>query len=170
MRRVILLSLFWLVCGTGCGYRVASKNRLTVPFDSVAVTPLENLTTYYQVEQILTRALINELVKSSGWDVRREPAKAQAVLEGQISRLAVSPLTFGRASFGSSFLVLMFAQVRLRDRSSGEILYENNDYVFREQYVINVEVENFFSEMNPALERISQDFATSLVANVLENF
>ena len=42
--------------------------------------------------------------------------------------------------------------------------------MFRDQYVINVDVENFFSELNPALERIGQDFAASVVVGILEGF
>ena len=46
----------------------------------------------------------------------------------------------------------------------------SRSYLFREQYVINVDVRNFFSELNPALGRIADDFAASVVTTVLESF
>lgn len=161
----------WLLAACmGCGYRVASHNRLPDRVGSVAVVTLDNLTTYYQVEQIMTRSLINEITRSTNWNVKNRPEEAQSVLEGEITRLAVSPVTFGRASFGSTFLVTLYAKVRMKDRRSNRVLYENNDYIFRDEYVINVDVDNFFSEMNPALERMSEDFASSLVSTILEDF
>lgn len=169
MRSSVIL-LFLLVPWTGCGYRVASHNRLPDQVGSVAVVTLENLTTYYQVEQILTRSLVLEIARSTNWNVKNRPEDAQSVLEGEITRMVVSPVTFGRASFGSTFLVTLYAKVRMKDRRNDKVLYENNDYIFRDEYVINVDVDNFFSEMNPALERMSEDFASSLVATILEDF
>jgi hypothetical protein len=98
------------------------------------------------------------------------PSRADFVLDGVISRVRVSPVTFGRGSFASAFLVTLQARVRFLNRNTGEILYQNNAYIFREQYVINVQIENFFSELNPALDRISEDFASSVVSSIMEDF
>ena len=80
------------------------------------------------------------------------------------------PLSFVGEPFGSTFLVTLQAQVELEDQRSGEILYKNDGYIFREQYQINVDVENFFSELNPALGRVAGDFASSVVTTLLESF
>jgi len=42
--------------------------------------------------------------------------------------------------------------------------------VFRGEYQISSNVSNFFDEENPAMERMSHDLASHLVADVLENF
>ena len=62
------------------------------------------------------------------------------------------------------------AQVELQDQRSGKVLYKNDGYIFREQYQINVDVENFFSELNPALGRVAGDFASSVVTTLLESY
>ena len=49
-------------------------------------------------------------------------------------------------------------------------MYENNDMVFRDEYQISSDVQSFFEEQDPALERMSHDFAAQLVSNVLETF
>jgi outer membrane lipopolysaccharide assembly protein LptE/RlpB len=159
-----------VLSSTGCGYRVASGNRVPLPFQTVAVRPLENLTTTYEVEQILTRALVGEMVKQTGNTVVGDENRADAILSGRITRISVNPVTFARSAFASTFLVTVYAQIRLEERSSGRTLFENNRYVFREQYIINADVENFFSEMNPALQRISEDFASAVVAAIVEMF
>jgi hypothetical protein len=50
------------------------------------------------------------------------------------------------------------------------VLFENPNYSFREQYQISSEITSFFEEESPAVDRLSQDFARTLVSNVLEAF
>jgi len=59
--------------------------------------------------------------------------------------------------------------VRLEDRDH-KVLYQNDNYVFRQPYEISTDVTSFFQEEGPALDRMSQDFASRLVADILENF
>ena len=155
---------------SGCGYRVASKNRSSPQFRTLAVVPLENKTTTSEVEQILTRSLVRAFVEKSSYQLINDPSKADAVLRGVVSRLTASPVIFRRGTFGSTFLVTLQAQMELQDQRSGKILYKNDDYIFREQYQINVDIENFFSELNPALGRVAGDFASSIVTTLLESY
>jgi hypothetical protein len=122
------------------------------------------------VEQVLTQSVIRALVQKSGYRVTRDPAQADRILEGVISRVTANPVLFGEETFGSTFLVTLNARVELREQQSGKILFKNDEYIFREQYIINVDVKNFFSELNPALGRIADDFAASVVTTVLEGF
>jgi hypothetical protein len=164
------LAFFLLMGLTGCGYRVASRNRLPQAIHSIDVRPLENQTTTYKIEQILTRALVSELVARTGYDVDSGNPQADAVLEGRVIRVTANPVTFGRTAFASTVLVTVYAGIELTDRRTGAVLFENDRYVFREQYIVNVDVENFFSEMNPALQRIASDFAESVVVSIVEGF
>jgi hypothetical protein len=159
-----------LLVDVGCGYRAASKNRLTNPYDSISVKPLLNETTTYEVEQILTRSIVSEFVQRSDLSVVNDPQRADLVLEGTISRVSVSPMTIGRSGFASTFQVMITVSVALKDRKSGETVFQENGLLFRDQYVINVDVEEFFSEQNPALGRIANDFASSVVTTMLEDF
>lgn len=167
---------FWLLAGmiclailASCGYRVASNNRLE-SFRTVAVLPLENRTTTFKVEQYLTRALIQEFIESSGFEVVNSASRGDAVLRGIVNGISVNPVTFGRTSFGSTFLVTLRLSVELTDTRNQQVLFRNNNFIFREQYVINVDLENFFTELNPALDRIARDFAASVVTTIREDF
>lgn len=153
----------------GC-YKPASANRTQLGIGSVSVRPLQNETSFYAVEQILTRSLVHGFVEKTRYQVVEDPSQADAVMEGSISRLTASPVTFGSGSFGSTFVVTLTARVQLTDRKSGKILFKNDRFTFREQYVINADVQNFFSEQNPALDRIAADFASSVVTSILEGF
>ncbi|GAB4238422.1 MAG: hypothetical protein Kow00109_12840 [Acidobacteriota bacterium] len=166
---MVLLLLLGGVLGA-CGYRVASKQRLAPPIRSIAVRPLENETTTYQVEQILTRALVRELVKRSGLTVSGSEDEAEAVLSGRVLRVVASPVTFRQSAFATTFLVTVEAAVEIRERQTNRILFRQDHLVFQERYIINTEVEDFFSEVNPALERLGRDFAESVVTSWLEDF
>ena len=86
---------------------------------------------------------------------------------GEIRNISSSPVTFGTDTFGSAFLVTVQTSVKLVRAADSKVLWENTDYVFRERYVINSKVSEFFSEENPALERLSRQFAASLASAVL---
>jgi len=168
---ILTVVLAWALLGlSGCGYRVASTNRLPTGITTIAVLPFENETTTFKVEQVLTQSVIRSLVEKSSYRVTRDPAKAEGVLQGVISRVTANPVIFGEETFGSTFLVTLNVRVELRERQTGKILFKNDEYIFREQYIINVDVENFFSELNPALARIADDFGSSVVTTLLEGF
>jgi hypothetical protein len=59
--------------------------------------------------------------------------------------------------------------VSINDRQ-GRVLYQNPSYTFREQYQVSQELSSFFEEDSPALQRLSRDFARTLVSNILEAF
>jgi hypothetical protein len=60
-------------------------------------------------------------------------------------------------------------KVTLTDKA-GKVLYDNPNYVFREQYQESSSLSSFFQEESPALQRLSRDFARTLVSDVLESY
>jgi len=62
------------------------------------------------------------------------------------------------------------SKVQLVDNHTQKNVYKNEDMVFRDEYQISSNVTTFFEEQDPALDRMSRDFASHLVADVLENF
>ncbi len=166
---VLLLIVLSAWTATGCGYRHASASR-SLKGQSIAVEPLINRTTTFEVEQVLTRALIRSLVEKSSYRVVQDASKADVVLRGEILSVLATPVIFGQETFGTAFLVTLNAKVELKDRRTGKLIFKNDSYLFREQYEINADVKYFFSEQNPALERIAADFGSSVVSSVLEDF
>ena len=66
-------------------------------------------------------------------------------------------------------LVVVTMKVSLTDKQ-GKVLYENPSYLFREQYQVSQELPSFFEEDSPAMDRLSREFARTLVSNILEGF
>jgi len=159
---------------------VASKNRLASSYKTLTVTPLQNQTTTFEVEQILTRALVKSFVEKTAFKVVDETDSPDLLLKGRVVNVYATPVIFGRetdpnpqgrsSGFGSTFLVTLNAAIEIQEKSSGKVVFRNDNYVFRDQYEINIDPRNFFSELNPALDRIATDFAASVVTSVLEDF
>jgi hypothetical protein len=95
---------------------------------------------------------------------------ADATLRGTVLATSTSPVTYSETTGqASSVLVVVSMSVSLIDRR-GKVLYENPAYLFREQYEVSQDLASFFEEDSPAYQRLSQDFARTLVSNILEGF
>jgi len=164
--------LVLLLAGTGCGYHAAG-HAVTLPdsVKTIAVPSFVNDTQTFKIEQTLTGAVVREMVTRTHYRIVNDTSDtADATLRGEVLSSSATPLTYdsqtGRAA---SVLVVVSMRVSLTDRS-GKVLYRNPAYLFREQYQVSRELSSFFEEDSPALERLSRDFARTLVSNILEGF
>ena len=161
-----LLSHF--VVATGCGYRVAgSVKGLPDGVHSLGIPTFRNSTNQYRLEQQITQAVLKEFSERTRVPVNSSSSGVDAVLLGEIHSVSSSPVTFGTDTFGSAFLVTVQIGVKLVRVADGVVLWENPDYLFRERYVFNAKVTDFFSEESPALERLAREFAATLTSAVL---
>jgi outer membrane lipopolysaccharide assembly protein LptE/RlpB len=164
--------LLCLLLTSACGYHTAG-HAVTVPDNvrTIAVPAFVNQTHTYEIDQMLTKAVVREMITRTHYRiVNQADDGADATLRGTVLSTATSPLTYdsttGRAS---SVLVVVTMKVAFTDRQ-GKVLYENPAYLFREQYQVSRELNSFFEEDSPALQRLSREFARTLVSNILEGF
>jgi len=93
---------------------------------------------------------------------------ADAVLKGTVLSATAAPLAYdSKTGRAASVLVTVSMQVTLTDRD-GKVLFQNPSYLFHEQYELSRELSSFFEEDSSAMDRLSRDFARTLVANILE--
>ena len=166
-----LTALAGAVCA-GCGYHVAGRaGNLPGDWKSIAIPAFTNDTTQYRIEQRFTEAVIREFISSTKYRVVQDPKSADAVLHGEVVSIETSPVLFN-ATTGevTAMLVTVHAKVQLTDNRSQKVVYKNDDMLFRDQYQISPDVKSFFEEADPALQRMSRDFASHLVSNVTEGF
>jgi outer membrane lipopolysaccharide assembly protein LptE/RlpB len=159
------------IISAGCGYRTAGHANLLPPdLRTMAVPAFVNQTQTYKIEQTLTSAVVQEFATRTKYRIITDLDSADAVLHGTVLSTYTTPLTYdtqtGRAA---TVLVIVSMKVTLADRQ-GRVLYQNPSYVFREQYQISSDLSSFFEEDSPAFQRLSRDFARTLVSNVLEAF
>jgi outer membrane lipopolysaccharide assembly protein LptE/RlpB len=172
MSREVALAVLLSVFGAGCGYHTAG-HAVTIPENvrTIAIPAFVNQTQTFKIEQMLTAAVVREFVTRTHYHVVNQMSDdADAALHGTVVSTYTTPLTYdsqtGRAA---SVLVVISLNVSLLDKQ-GKVLYQNPSYLFREQYEVSRDLNSFFEEDSPALQRLSRDFAQTLVSNILEGF
>lgn len=157
----------------GCGYRTSNsgKNARLPQVKTLAVPVFTNQTHTYRVDQVLTMAVVRELTTRTNYQIINEDsAGADATLRGVIVQTQTAPVTYdsttGRVS---TALVTINLRISLVDKN-GAVIFDNPNYVFRDEYQISRELSSFFEEETPALDRIARDVARSVVSNILEGF
>lgn len=169
-----LTCLFVCTCllAAGCGYHTAGHaTRLPANVQTIAIPGFINKTQTYRVEQMLTQEVVREFISRTQYHViNGTSGDAQATLKGIVLSAKAEPLTYdAQTGRVSTAIITVTMKVTLEDRS-GKILFENRNYVFREQYQVSREIASFFDEETPALQRMSQDFARTLVSDILEAY
>jgi outer membrane lipopolysaccharide assembly protein LptE/RlpB len=172
MKRRMALLVASCFLSMGCGYHTAGHTT-TIPQNvrTIAVPAFVNQTQTFKIEQLLTAAVVRELVTRTHYHVLNQVNDdADAALRGTVLSTYTTPLTYdsqtGRAA---SVLVVISMKVSLQDKQ-GKVLYQNPAYLFREQYEVSRDLNSFFQEDSPALQRLSRAFAQTLVSNILEGF
>jgi len=173
MRKFALLPIaFGLLGLSGCGYHsLGAATHLPPGISTLAVPVFATHTEAYHTETVMTDAVIREFATRTRLRVTpNEGGDADAVLHGTILKEYVAPLTYNASTQeSSSFLITIVVSVTLTGRD-GKVLYENKNYVFREQFQSTTDLPTFIVENPAGLERLSREFARQLVADVLEGF
>ena len=173
MRRFALATIaFALLSLSGCGYHsLGAATHLPPDVHSLSVPVFAMRTEAYHTETAMTDAVIREFAARTRFRVTpSEGGDPDAVLHGTILKETVAPLTYNSSTQqSSSFLITLEVSVTLNGRD-GKVLYENKNYVYRQQYQSTTDLPTFLQENPAAVERLSREFARQLVADVLEGF
>ena len=161
-----------LFSAAACGYHTAGHSvQLPENVKTIAIPAFKNETLTYRIEQMLTASVVREFTTRTHYRIVNDFSDdADATLRGTVLSTVASPLTYDTATGrAASVLVVVSMRVAVTDRS-GKVLYQNPAYLFREQYEVSQDLQSFFEEDSPAFRRLSQDFARTLVSNILEGF
>lgn len=167
---VCVLGLLATVALGGCGYHIAGRpTGAPAEWRTIAVPVFKNDTTHDRIEQRLTESVVREFISRTKYRIVQDPASADAVLHGEVVAIEVTPVLFNANSGEvTTMLVTIHTKVELDDSVSQKATYKNADMVFRDEYQISSDPRSFFNEQDPALGRMSRDFASHLVASILE--
>lgn len=173
MNRILVrFALAAPLAATGCGYHtLGAAAHLPATVHTLAVPEFATRTEFNRTETAMTQAVIREFATRTRLRVTPDAtADPDAVLKGTILKQTVAPLTYNAVTQqSSSFLITVVASVTLTSRD-GKILYQNDNYVFRQQYQSTSDLPTFLEENPAAIDRLSREFARALVADVLEGF
>jgi outer membrane lipopolysaccharide assembly protein LptE/RlpB len=162
-----------LLCISGCGYHAAGTSAHLPPdVSTIAVPIFQAKVENYHTEVALTQAVVRELSNRTRDRIllTDTPGAADATLRGTVLNEVYTPLTYNpQTGQSSSYLIAITASVTLTDRN-GRVLYQNSNYIFRQQYQSTADLTSFIQEDSPAVQRLAREFAQTLVSDILDSF
>lgn len=162
---------------SGCGYALAGRGAfLPTDIASVGIPVLQNSTTFFEVEQVLSEKIRTEFIGRGKYRVLPEATGADAVLTGQIVAISVQPVGFTDQQLASRYQFTVTMRVAFTEARTSKVLWSNDSLTFREEYELatrsNVAIQGaaFLDQERNAFDRIAADVARTVVTAILEAF
>lgn len=119
----------------------------------------------YRVESRFTDAVTREIIRrGNGLKVQGSLAGADAVLDGTIRDFSFSGVLLDSEGRARVYEVTIITAVTIRDVRENKILYDNQNFTFRDSFEFTSDPRSFFNEEDPAVERMARAFAESAVS------
>jgi len=165
------------VCAAGCGYALAGRGSFLPDYiKTIGVPAFVNRTTVFNLETLMTQKVRAEFIGRGKYKILPEQTGVDAVLVGEITSVSIVPASFStQTQIATRYALTMAARIELRDVRENKVLWENPSLLFRQEYdatggrSVNDPTAFFQQDVN-ALDRITTDFARSIVSAILEAF
>jgi hypothetical protein len=133
---------------------------------TIAVPTFTNTTSTYRIEQRLTEAVRQELIRRTQFSVVPDN-QGDVVMAGEVLSYIAIPVIFNRQGRGSAYTMVVDMNVRVTETKTGKVLFRNDRFSFRDVYELAQSSSEFVPEDPAALDRLARRFASSLVASVM---
>jgi hypothetical protein len=170
IRLFFILLLFSGASGFTECYKPVTNSGLPKHIKTVAVPAFqfEVSGARYRVETRFTEAVTKEIIKRGrGLKVQGAREGADAVIEGTIRNFYFTGVLLDRDGRARVYEVTIVAAVTIRDLKENKILYDNQNFIFRDSFEFSEDPRSFFNEEDPAVERMSRVFAESVVSTII---
>lgn len=125
----------------------------------------------YRVESRFTEAVTKEIIRrGGGLKVQGTRDNADAVVEGTIRDFSFSGVLLDREGRARVYEVTIVSAVTIRDLKENKVLYDNQNFIFRDSFEFSQDPRSFFNEEDPAVERMARAFAESVVSTIVNGF
>jgi hypothetical protein len=162
--------------GSGCGYSLAGRGSfLPAYIKTIGVPQFINRTTVFNIETLLTQKVRAEFIGRGKYQILPQSTGVDAVLNGEVTAVTIAPASFSATQLASRYAVTMTAKIELRDLRENRVLWENPGVFFRQEYEATsgrgvTDPSAFFQQDSNALDRMSGEFARTIVSAILEAF
>jgi hypothetical protein len=182
MRRVgrrsagVVLTVALALTSVGCGYSLAGRGSFLPEYiKTIGIPPFTNRTPVFNLETQLTQGVRSEFIGRGKYRILPDEGNVDALLTGEVTGVSIIAVAFNAANLASRYAITMTARVELRDVREGKVLWENPALLFRQEYdaqsdQTTADPAAFFGQDTNALDRLSADFARTIVSAILEAF
>ena len=171
-----LLLVVAALSGSSCGYTLAGRGSFLPDYiKTIGIPTFENRTTLFNLETQVTQKVRSEFIGRGRYQIVPDATNVDAVLTGELSGVSIQPVSFTNQQLASRYTIQMSARVALHDVREGKVLWENPNLVFRQEYEAQsgqtqVDPSIFFGQDQNALDRMTTEFARTIVSAILEAF
>jgi hypothetical protein len=161
---------------SSCGYALAGHGSfLPAYIRTIGVPTFANRTVVFNLETMLTQKVRSEFIGRGKFQILPDPSGVDALLTGEVTAVSIQPASFNPQQLASRYAITMTAKIELRDLRENKILWENPSVQFRQEYDATggrsvIDPAAFFQQDTNALERMSTEFARTIVSAILEAF
>ena len=122
----------------------------------------------YRVASKFTDAVAREIIRrGNGLRVQGSTEGADAVIEGTIRDFSFAGVLLDRDGRARVYEVTIVSAVTIRDLKEDKIIYDNQNFIFRDSFEFSEDPRSFFNEEDPAVERIARSFSESVVSAIV---
>ncbi len=173
-RASVVLAVALLSGLIGCGYGLVGRGGgLDPSIKKIGVPLFRDSTGKTNLDRKVTQKVAEELLKRGKVDVVQTIEGVDAIVEGEIVSYQVQPVGFSGASgttTASRYAITLTAKVRYFKPGEAQPIWQNDAFVFRDEYDLGSDPSSFFDREDQGVDRLAQAFARSLVAAMLEVF
>ena len=178
-RREVLRAIPVAVAGLGaasCGYALAGRGSfLPAYIKTLGIPMFGNATPYQTVEQVFTQKVRLEFQSSRRYTVVPSDEGVDGVVRGEIQSISLQPVGVNDQQLASRARVTVMVKVKFDDVKEGKTLWENPALSFSDEYELanpssGQDVSAFVGNDRIAMDRLSTDFARTVVSAILEAF
>ena len=171
-----VLGVLCVLSASGCGYSLAGRGSfLPAYIRTIGVPTFVNRTVVFNLETMVTQKVRSEFIGRGKYQILPEATGVDALLTGEVTAVNIQPASFTPNQLASRYAITMTARIELRDVRENKVLWENPSVMFRQEYDATggravIDPAAFFQQDTNALERISTEFARTIVSAILEAF
>ena len=162
--------IFFLLLGTGCGYRLEGEGFGPSPeIRSIAIPTFINETYEAGIETIVTNALLRELIKDRRIKVVGED-EADAIMEGTVKSFAISSVAYDPRGVVLEYRTWVSLDVILKRNKKGEVLWSKRGLTESDVYRVSSDVLLTEAEKEGAIQKIAGELARRIRRRLFEAF
>lgn len=167
LRLMIIAAMAFLASGFTDCYKPVTSSGLPKDIKTVAVPAFqfEAKGARYRVQTRFTEAVSREIIRrGNGLKVQGTREGADAVLEGTIRDFNFTGVLLDKDGRARIYEVTIVTAVTIRDLKENKVLYDNQNFIFRDSFEFSSDPRSFFNEEDPAVERMARAFAEAAVS------
>jgi outer membrane lipopolysaccharide assembly protein LptE/RlpB len=166
----LLLAAALVAALAGCGYAlVGHGNALPPDIKRVYIKPMENRTGRPRVDQAVTLAIGDEMVKRQRFALTSSRDTADAELSGAVVGFGATPVTFDTSGRATAYELSLTASIVFKRIDDDKVIWQNNNYNFRQNFPLSVSTAYVDLEQS-AVDMAAKAFAQTMVSDLLEGF